>query len=109
MPSDYVIVLTTLPKTADRTAFAETLVAEHLAACVNLLPEMQSVYRWKDKVEHEPEHQVVIKTTAIRLDALQARIRELHPYEVPELLVLRVDGGGEEYLNWVSQVTRDSR
>jgi periplasmic divalent cation tolerance protein len=106
MPSDYVIVLTTLPAGADCPAFAETLVSEHLAACVNVLPEMQSVYWWKDKVERDGEHQVVIKTTATRLDELQARICELHPYEVPELLVVRVDGGDEAYLNWVSQATR---
>jgi periplasmic divalent cation tolerance protein len=106
MPSDYVIVLTTLPAGADGPTLAETLVSEHLAACVNVLPEMQSVYWWKDKVEREREHQLVIKTTAIRLDELQARIRELHPYEVPELLVLRIDGGDETYLNWMAQVTR---
>ena len=106
MPSDYVIVLTTLPAGADCPTFAETLVSEHLAACVNVLPEMQSVYWWKDKVEREREHQIVIKTTAIRLAELQARIRALHPYEVPELVVLRIDGGDEAYLNWMSQVTR---
>ena len=106
MPSDYVIVLTTLPTGADAPALAETLVGEHLAACVNVLPAMQSVYWWKDRVEHEREQQVVIKTTAIRLAAVQARIRELHPYELPEMVVLRIDGGDEAYLNWVSQVTR---
>ncbi len=107
MPSDHVIVLTTLPPTADRAAFAETLVREHLAACVNVLPEMQSTYWWKDKIEREREYQVIVKTTAVRLDELQARICELHPYEVPELLVLRVEGGDEAYLNWVAQVTRE--
>lgn len=106
MPTDYVIVLTTLPTTADCGAFAETLVREHLAACVNVLPEMQSVYWWKGKIESDREHQVVIKTTAMRLDAVRARVRRLHPYEVPELLVLRVDGGDEAYLDWVSQSTR---
>jgi len=106
MPSDYVIVLTTLPAGADCAAFAETLVCEHLAACVNVLPEMQSVYWWKDKIERDREHQILIKTTAIRLDEVQARIRELHPYEVPELLVLRVDSGDKAYLNWVSQATK---
>ena len=83
-----------------------TRSTKRLAACVNILPEMQSVYWWKDKLERERERQIVIKTTAIRLDQLQARICELHPYEVPELLVLRVDGGDEAYLNWLSQATR---
>jgi periplasmic divalent cation tolerance protein len=107
MPSDYVIVLTTLPASADCAAFARTLVAEHLAACVNVLPEMESFYWWKDKVEADREHQMLIKTTSTRLDEVQARICELHPYEVPELLVLRVGGGDEAYLNWVSQATRE--
>ncbi len=105
MASDSVIVLTTLPAAADGAAFAETLVREHLAACVNLLPEMDSLYWWKDKIEHDRERQVVIKTTAARLDHVRARIRQMHPYEVPELLVLRVDGGDDAYLNWVSQST----
>ena len=106
MPSDYVIVLTTLPASADADAFARTLVSEHLAACVNVLPTMQSFYWWKDKVEQDREHQLLIKTTALRLEELQARVCELHPYEVPELLVLRADGGDEAYLNWISQSTK---
>ena len=107
MPSDYVIVLTTLPASADGVAFARTLVAEHLAACVNVLPDMHSFYWWNDKVEQDRERQIVIKTTGTRLDELQSRICELHPYEVPELLVVRVDGGDEAYLNWMSQATRE--
>ncbi len=107
MPSDYVIVLTTLPAGADCAAFAETLVRERIVACANVLPEMESIYSWKGKVEHGREHQVVLKTTAVRLAELQARVRALHAYEVPELLVIRVDGGGESYLNWVSEVTRE--
>jgi periplasmic divalent cation tolerance protein len=106
MPTDFVIVLTTLPADADCAAFAETLVREHLAACVNILPEMQSIYWWKDKVDRDRERQIVIKTTAIRLDDVQNRICETHPYEVPELLVLRVDGGDEAYLNWMGQATK---
>ncbi len=107
MPSDYVVVLTTLPADADSTGFAEMLVRERLAACVNVLPLMDSTYRWKGNIEHDRERQVVIKTTAVRLDGLQARIRDLHPYDVPELLVLRVDGGGEKYLSWISDVTKE--
>jgi periplasmic divalent cation tolerance protein len=106
MPTDFVVVLTTLPADADCGAFAETLVQEHLAACVNVLPEMQSFYWWKEKVDRDRERQIVVKTTAIRLEQLQARICELHPYEVPELLVLGVDGGDEAYLNWMAQATR---
>ncbi len=106
MPTDFVVVLTTLPADADCAAFAETLVREHLAACVNILPEMQSIYWWKDKVDRDRERQIVIKTTAVRLEDVQSRICEMHPYEVPELLVVRVDGGDEAYLNWMGQATK---
>jgi periplasmic divalent cation tolerance protein len=106
MATDYVIVLTTLPASADCAAFASALVTEHLAACVNVLPEMQSTYWWDDKVQQDHERQVIIKTTAVKLEDLQARIFEMHPYEVPEILVIRVDGGDEAYLNWVAQATR---
>ena len=73
---------------------------------MNILPPMESVYRWTDRIEREAERQLVIKTAADRLDALRARIVELHPYEVPETLVLRILDGGAAYLNWVAESTR---
>jgi periplasmic divalent cation tolerance protein len=99
--SSVVIVLTTWPASSDPGAFARTLVDERLAACVNVLAEMQSSYRWKDAVEVDAERQIVIKTTEPRLAELEARIRALHPYEVPEFLVLRVDRGAESYVSWL--------
>lgn len=99
--SDAVIVLTTLAADADAAALARTLVAERLAACVNILPAMTSVYRWQGRVEEEREQQLVIKTGADRVTALAARLRELHPYEVPEFLVLRVSEGSDAYLRWI--------
>ena len=95
------IVLTTLGASVDAGAFARTLVAERLAACVNILPVMASVYRWQGRVEEEREQQLIIKTTADRVEALGARLRELHPYEVPEVLVCRVSGGSDAYLQWL--------
>ena len=83
------IVLTTLGADIDASAFAHTLVEERLAACVSALPPMTSVYRWKGSIEEAQEQQVVIKTTAAHVDALQARFRTLHPYEVPEFLIVR--------------------
>ncbi len=83
--SSPVIVLTTLGTSADAAAFAERLVEERLAACVNVLPEMDSTYRWDGQVQRDRERQVVIKTTTGRLDELKRRIAELHSYEVPEL------------------------
>jgi periplasmic divalent cation tolerance protein len=103
-----VLVLTTWPATSDAAAFARTLVDERLAACVNVLGEMQSTYRWKAAIETEAERQVVVKTTESRLADLEKRLRELHPYEVPEFLVVRADRVSEAYLSWVVSVV-DSR
>ncbi len=99
--ADVVIVLTTLGADADAAAFARVLVDERLAACVNILPPMTSIYRWKDAVEQDREQQVIMKTTAGRLAALEARLRELHSYELPEFLVFPASGGSAAYLDWV--------
>ena len=103
--TDYVVVLTTLPVEGNVEEFASQLVEEKLAACVNILPAMRSVYRWKGAVEGADERQLVIKTTRARLSALEARIRKLHPYDVPEFLVLPVDAGSADYLSWLSDST----
>ena len=101
--NDYacVIVLTTMPSEDGALQFAATLVEERLAACVNGLPEMRSIYRWEGRVQQNAEHQVVIKTTTARLSALRTRLEALHPYDVPELIEISVSDGGEAYLNWV--------
>jgi periplasmic divalent cation tolerance protein len=101
-----VIVLTTMPADSaegriDAVTLGRTLVEEGLAACVNVLPPMESVYRWQGSVHQDAERQLVIKTRAERLDALQARLKMLHPYEVPEFLVLPVSAGSPSYLEWV--------
>jgi len=103
--SDAAIVLTTLGADTDATALARTLVEERLAACVNILPVMTSIYHWKGQIEQDREQQLVVKTTAGRLATLEARLRALHPYEVPEFLVLRVDGGSDAYLGWLVEST----
>ncbi len=96
-----VIVLTTLPAEADGTALARTLVEERLAACVNVLPAMTSVYQWKGSVEEAREQQLVIKTSAARVEDVRTRLRGLHPYDLPEFLVLAVVDGSDDYLAWV--------
>ena len=83
MSVEYVVVMTTLPADADGPAFGRALLSERLAACVNLLAPMESVYRWEGRVEQESERQVIIKPTRVRLNALLDRVRELHPYEIP--------------------------
>jgi periplasmic divalent cation tolerance protein len=100
-----VVVLTTIGNGTDARALASTLVTERLAACVNVLPEMESTYRWKEGVENEGERQMVIKTTDALVPALEARLRELHPYELPEFIVLPVVGGSEKYLAWIREST----
>jgi periplasmic divalent cation tolerance protein len=104
--TDYVLVMTTLPADADAGTFAHTLVEARLAACVNLLPGMESVYRWEGKVEQERERQLVIKTSRGRLPALWDRVREMHPYDVPEFIVLPIIDGNDAYLRWVGESTR---
>jgi periplasmic divalent cation tolerance protein len=107
--TDPVIVLTTVAADVDAESLARLLVDERLAACVNVLPVMTSIYRWKGAVEQDREQQLVIKTTAPRLEALETRLRALHPYEVPEFLVIDIAGGSAAYLEWLGEATnRDS-
>ena len=105
MNPEYVIVLTTVPIDADGSAFGRTLVEERLAACVNLLPQMTSMYRWEGQVEQDTEVQMIIKTSRERVAALWDRIRELHPYEVPEFVVLPIIDGNDAYLRWIGEST----
>jgi periplasmic divalent cation tolerance protein len=103
MPDEYVIVLSTLPPGGEAAQLATVLVEERLAACVNVLPAMTSVYRWAGAVETESEHQVVIKTTKARVAALWERLRDLHPYDVPEFVVLPIVDGNDAYLKWIGE------
>lgn len=104
--SEYALVLTTFPANSEAVAdFARALVAERLAACVNILGPMGSIYAWKGKIEQDQERQIVIKTTRGRIEDLRARVHELHPYEVPEFLVIPVSDGSEAYLKWVMEST----
>ena len=102
---DYLLILTTLPVDHDAPGFAARLVEDRLAACVTILGEVLSVYRWEGRITQDRERQVLIKTTAARAPALTARITELHPYRVPEIVAVPVQGGLEAYLRWVSEMT----
>jgi periplasmic divalent cation tolerance protein len=103
-----VIVLTTWPAAGDPAGLAATLVEERLAACVNALPEMQSVYAWRGALERDRERQLIIKTTTARLAALEQRLAELHPYDVPEFLVVPIAGGSAAYLEWLRSSTESA-
>lgn len=104
--SGAVLVLTTIGVGTAAATLARTLVAERLAACVNLLPVMTSVYRWEGRVEEDQEQQIVIKTAEDRVEALIERLHRLHPYAVPELLVIQASDGSEEYLRWIRDSVR---
>ena len=106
--SELAIILTTMPDDDRADALARTLVDEQLAACVNVHPPMMSTYRWKGTVEREAERQLWIKTTRARVADVQQRIRTLHPYELPEFLVVEIDDGGSEYAEWVSTAVSPS-
>ena len=107
MPADAVVlVLTTWPAATDHAAFASALVEERLAACVNVIAGVRSIYRWQGRVCDDREDLLVIKTGADRLEALTARLKEIHPYEVPEVLALPVEAGAQAYLDWLTAETR---
>lgn len=99
------LVFTNLPDRAAAERLAGALVEKRVAACVNILAPCRSVYRWDGRVQHEEEHPVLIKTAADRYPALEAAIRELHPYELPEIIAVPVDRGLPGYLAWVEAET----
>lgn len=101
MSEEILVVLTTWPDIEMARAAAHTIVEEHLAACGNLVPGIESIYRWQGKVETSAEIIVIFKTVAMSYASLEARIRELHPYEVPEIIAAPVFAGLPEYLGWV--------
>ncbi|HVB47806.1 MAG TPA: divalent-cation tolerance protein CutA [Burkholderiales bacterium] len=100
------LVLTNLPDRAAAERLAEALIAQRVAACVNILAPCRSVYRWREGVQHAEEHPMLIKTSAERYPALEAAIRAGHPYELPEIVAVPVERGLPAYLDWVAQETR---
>ena len=95
------LILVTTPQRAEAKRIAHALVEERLAACVNLIGGVHSVYRWNDAVETADEVLLLIKTREETVDAVRTRVHQLHSYEVPEFLVLDVSGGSENYLAWI--------
>ena len=100
------LVLTNLPDRAAAERLADELVDKRLAACVNILSPCRSVYRWKNAVQHDEEHPLLIKTTAARYADLERAIRAGHPYELPEIIAMPVERGLAAYLGWVEEETR---
>ena len=100
------LVLTNHPDRPAAERLAEMLVEQRLAACVNILAPCRSVYRWKDAIQHDEEHPMLIKTTAERYSALEAALRAGHPYELPEIIAVPIERGLEAYLAWVGAETK---
>jgi periplasmic divalent cation tolerance protein len=99
--SDARIVLSTAGSLDEAERIASALVEQHLAACVNLIPQIKSIYRWQGQMEEASEVLLIIKTTAPCLDALESTLRSLHSYTIPEFLVLDLASGSPAYLNWI--------
>ena len=97
------LVLTTASSHDEARRIANALVERRLAACVNIVSKIDSIYRWKEKVEQAQEFLLLIKTTESAVDHLRDAIRELHSYEIPECIVLLIETGSEKYLNWIDE------
>jgi len=105
MPAKTIIVLCTCPDTETADRLARHAVEQRLAACANLLPGLRSIYRWQGRVESAQEVLLVFKTTAERYAALEADIREKHPYELPEVVAVPIENGLAAYLDWIAECT----
>jgi periplasmic divalent cation tolerance protein len=99
--TDCVVVLVTAPDADTAARIARALVEEKLAACGNVLPQVRSIYRWQGKVEDAGEALLLLKTGRARFKELVERVRQLHPYEVPEVIALPIEAGYDVYLDWI--------
>lgn len=103
MAEDALLVFSTFPDAEGARRVVKSLIEERFAACGNLVPGVESIYRWKGAVESAQEILVVLKTTTDRYQLLEERLRQLHPYEVPEVIATRVQTGSWPYLQWLSE------
>jgi len=106
MAERVLLALSTFPDRETAQRVSNQIVTEKLAACANILPAVESIYRWKDKVETGNETLVIFKLGEDRQSAFQEKVRSLHPYEVPEIIFFRVSNGLPEYLHWVADSCR---
>jgi periplasmic divalent cation tolerance protein len=101
--SDYSITLTTCANESEAEQIASSLVEANFAACVNLLPQVRSIYKWQDKICNETEVLLVIKSSKKNQQVVEELITQLHSYEVPEIIHIAIDSGSKKYMNWLSQ------
>lgn len=103
MQREFAIILTATNTRESAEKIAQALVERRLAACVNIVAGVESVYRWQEKVESATELLLVIKTAAERHEQVEALVRELHPYDLPECVMVKIERGSAEYLRWVGE------
>jgi periplasmic divalent cation tolerance protein len=101
--TETVVVFVTAPSAEKAAEIARTLVEEKLAACGSVVPAVRSIYRWEGKVHEDAEALLVLKAPRKRLQELSDRVVQLHPYEVPEVVGIRIEGGNERYIDWIVQ------
>lgn len=99
----HILVVTTCPGTISAKKIAQDLVTEKLAACVNIIPGVQSFFSWVGKVDSANEHMLIIKTVSDNYDALERHIKKVHPYELPEIIAVPIEAGLTAYLEWISK------
>ncbi len=108
MPEDtYQLAISTIPDVEKARQIGTTLVEMQLAACVNVLPAVHSIYRWKGEIESADEVMLLIKTTTANLRAVEAELKAMHPYDLPEFIALPIESGSSAYLAWLSASTID--
>ena len=103
--TEFIIVFITAPNEKEAASISRTIVEERLVACVNIIPSVRSIYRWQGRVEDEQEVLMIVKTKKSLFERLQERVKELHSYEVPEIIGLPLVEGSKEYLDWLGQET----
>ena len=103
MDNSYLIVYCTVPDEKTAVAISKTVVTEKLAACCNIIPHLRSIYSWKGQICDDSELLLLMKSRSDVYGRLERRIRELHPYEVPEIIAVEINRGLDEYLNWVDE------
>jgi periplasmic divalent cation tolerance protein len=104
---EYIVVLVTAPSKDVGRDVALALLEQKLAACVNVVPSIASLYTWEGELRSDEEVLLVIKTVAAAFDALTAAVRAVHPYEVPEIIALSIVAGSQDYLDWIDEVVED--
>jgi len=107
MPSSTLIILCTCPNQTVAEELATTLVEQGIAACINIIPKVTSIYKWQGKLEKDDEVLMLIKTDQSRYQDLEQALLSLHPYELPEIIAVPVELGLTGYLNWVTQCTKN--